>query len=176
LKARKYISSIPSFRYDANEGWDRERAARSLEVLAKLGGELVEQPLPATDCEGQAWLHERAALPVLADEALLGSEVLPEVATLYDGVVVKLEKAGGIGPAHALISDCRRLGLSVLLGCMVSSSLGIAAGLHLAGRADYVDLDGFLLLAHDPYQGIVSEGDLLSPSEEPGLGVRAVDG
>ena len=164
-----------TFRYDANEGWHRERAAASLAVLAELGAELVEQPLPAADLDGMAWLSERTCVPLFADEAVLGSDDLSAVAELYDGVVVKLSKAGGIAGAFALISACTGRGLRVLLGCMVESSLGIAAGLQLAGLADHVDLDGALLLAADPFTGIAVEGDLLTASQEPGLGVRPAE-
>ena len=164
-----------TFRYDANEGWSRERAAASLAALAELGAELVEQPLPAADVDGMAWLKERTSVPLFADEAVLTIDELDAVAELYDGVVVKLSKAGGIAGAFALVSACTGRGLRVLLGCMVESSLGIAAGLQLAGLADYVDLDGALLLAADPFTGIAVEGDLLTASNEPGLGVRPAE-
>jgi L-alanine-DL-glutamate epimerase-like enolase superfamily enzyme len=164
-----------TFRYDANEGWSRERAAASLAALAELGAELVEQPLPAADLGGMAWLKERTSVPLFADEAVLTIDELDAVAELYDGVVVKLSKAGGVASAFALISACTGLGLRVLLGCMVESSLGIAAGLQLAGLADHVDLDGALLLADDPFTGIAVEGDLLTASDEPGLGVRPAE-
>ncbi len=160
-----------TFRYDANEGWDRERAAAALERLAALGAELVEQPLPAADLAGVAWLRERAAVPLYADEALLGLPGLDAVAHVYDGVVVKLAKAGGIAPAFALLSACAGRGLPVLLGCMVESSLGVAAALQLAGLAAHVDLDGALLLAADPFTGVEVAGDVLGASEAPGLGV-----
>ncbi len=164
-----------NFRYDVNEGWSRERAAASLAVLAALGAELVEQPLAAADVDGTAWLKERTSVPLFADEAVLTIGELEAVAELYDGVVVKLSKAGGIASAFALASACKLRGLRVLLGCMVESSLGIAAALQLAGLADHVDLDGALLLAHDPFAGIAVEGDRLRASREPGLGVRPVE-
>ncbi len=171
--ARALALELPekTFRYDANEGWDRERAANALAVLEDLDAELVEQPLPAADAEGMAWLKERTRIPLLADEAVLALDDLDAVAELYDGVVVKLAKAGGIAAAFALISACAGRGLQVLLGCMVESSLGIAAGLQLAGLADYVDLDGALLLAEDPFAGIEADGDLLTAADAPGLGV-----
>jgi L-alanine-DL-glutamate epimerase-like enolase superfamily enzyme len=176
--ARRLKQELPhvTFRYDANEGWaDRERAAAALAVLESLDAELVEQPLPAEDSEGMAWLKERTRLPLLADEAVLSLGDLDAVGEAYDGVVVKLAKAGGIAAAFAIISACTELGLRVLLGCMVESSLGIAAGLQLAGLADYVDLDGALLLAKDPFIGIQLDGDVLTASEEPGLGVRPAE-
>lgn len=173
--ARRLRLALPdvTFRYDANEGWaDRERAATALAVLEDLDAELVEQPLPAADTEGMVWLKERTRIPLLADEAVLSLDDLDAVGEAYDGVVVKLAKAGGIAAAFALISACTELGLRVLLGCMVESSLGIAAGLQLAGLADYVDLDGALLLAEDPFTGIQVDGDLLTAPDAPGLGVR----
>ena len=172
--ARRLKLALPdtTFRYDANEGWDRERAAAALAVLEDLDAELVEQPLPASDVEGMLWLKERTHIPLLADEAVLTLDDLDAVAEAYDGVVVKLAKMGGIAGAFALVSACTELGLRVLMGCMIESSLGIAAALQLAGLADYVDLDGALLLAEDPFTGIAVDGDLLTASEEPGLGVR----
>ena len=161
-----------TFRYDANEGWGRERAVASLEALAGLGAELVEQPLPAADAEGQAWLHERTEVPLFADEAVLTLDDIGVAGELYDGVVVKLAKTGGIAAAFALISACKARGLQVLLGCMIESSLGIAAALQLAGLAEHVDLDGALLLADDPFDGIAVHGDALTASLEPGLGVH----
>ncbi len=174
--ARRLKLELPdvTFRYDANEGWDRERAAAALAALEDLDAELVEQPLPAADTEGMAWLKERTRIPLLADEAVLTIDDLDAVSDAYDGVVVKLSKAGGIASAFALISACTELGLRVLIGCMVESSLGIAAALQLAGLADYVDLDGALLLAEDPFTGIAVDGDLLTASEAPGLGVWPV--
>ena len=171
--ARRLKLELPdtTFRYDANEGWDRERAAAALAVLEDLDAELVEQPLPASDVEGMLWLKERTHIPLLADEAVLTLDDLDAVGEAYDGVVVKLAKMGGIAGAFAVVSACTELGLRVLMGCMIESSLGIAAALQLAGLADYVDLDGALLLAEDPFTGIAVDGDLLTASEEPGLGV-----
>lgn len=173
--ARRLKLELPdvTFRYDANEGWDRERAASALAVLEDLDAELVEQPLKASDAEGMVWLKERTRIPLLADEAVLSLADLDAAGEAYDGVVVKLAKAGGIAAGFALISACTELGLRVLIGCMVESSLGIAAALQLAGLADYVDLDGALLLAEDPFTGIEVEGDRLTASDTPGLGVRA---
>jgi len=172
--ARSLARALPgkTLRFDANEGWDRERAARAVETLAGMGAELVEQPLPAAAADDQLWLRERSPLPLFADEAVLTLADLESIAELYDGVVVKLAKAGGIAHAFALTSACHGRGLQVLLGCMVESSLGIAAALQIAGLADHVDLDGALLLAADPYEGITVDGDQLTASDEPGLGVR----
>jgi L-alanine-DL-glutamate epimerase-like enolase superfamily enzyme len=174
--ATRLAKELPDkrFRYDANEGWDRERAAKALAALAALGAELVEQPLPAADRDGQAWLVERSPVQLFGDEALLDIDHLDEVVDLYDGFVVKLAKAGGIANAVALMVACRERASRVLLGCMIESSLGIAAGLQVASLADYVDLDGIFLVADDPFTGIDLDGDELTASSAPGLGVEAV--
>src|SRR5450759_5097912 len=147
----------------------RPRAAADDLPLRRQRGPAPRETLPAADVEGMAWLKERTSVALFADESVLTIDELDAVAELYDGVVVKLSKAGGIASAFALVSACTGRGLRVLLGCMVESSLGIAAGLQLAGLADHVDLDGALLLADDPFTGIAVEGDLLTASNEPGL-------
>ena len=124
--ARRLKLELPdtTFRYDANEGWNRERAAAALAVLEDLDAELVEQPLPASDAEGMLWLKERTRIPLLADEAVLTLDDLDAVAEAYDGVVVKLAKTGGIAAAFALVSACTELGLRVLMGWMIESEPG----------------------------------------------------
>ena len=114
-------------------------------------------------------------MQLFGDEALLDLEHLDEVVELYDGFVVKLAKAGGIAAAAALMTACHERASRVLLGCMIESSLGVAAGLHLASLADYVDLDGFLLLADDPFIGLEAKGDLLTAPDAPGLGVAPAE-
>jgi L-alanine-DL-glutamate epimerase-like enolase superfamily enzyme len=117
---------------------------------------------------------ERSPVQLFGDEALLDIDHLDEVVDLYDGFVVKLAKAGGIANAVALMVACRERASRVLLGCMIESSLGIAAGLQVASLADYVDLDGIFLVADDPFTGIDLDGDELTASSAPGLGVEAV--
>ncbi len=171
--AQRLAKALPDtrFRYDANEGWDRERAARALHALAALNAELVEQPLPAAAVDDQAWLLERSAVQLFGDEALLDIDHLDEVVDLYDGFVVKLAKCGGIANAAALMVACKERACRILLGCMIESSLGIAAALQVASLADYVDLDGPLLVADDPFGGVRIDGDLFTASDRPGLGV-----
>lgn len=159
-------------RVDANEGWkDRDLALRRLKWLATQDVEFVEQPMPAERIDDQRWLRSQSPLPLFADEALLHAESIPQLASLYDGVVIKLDKCGGIWPALRMIHVARAHKLKILLGCMVSSSVTITAAAHLAPLVDYVDLDGNLLIANDPYQGVrVDRGRLILP-ERPGLGL-----
>jgi L-alanine-DL-glutamate epimerase-like enolase superfamily enzyme len=97
---------------------------------------------------------------------------VPALAPLVDGVNVKLMKAGGIRPALALIQTARAHGLRVMLGCMVESSVGIAAAVHLSPLVDWVDLDGHLLLARDPAAGLALVDGVVLPGARPGLGVE----
>ncbi len=161
-------------RVDANEGWDRARALATLPVLEDLGVELLEQPLPADDREGLALVSAASGIPVVADEACRTSADLAGLLGVVDVVNVKLAKCGSILEAVRLMTAARALHFQVFLGCMVESSLGIAAAAHLAPLADYVDLDGHLLLADDPFRGLrFEDGRVLPDPEAPGLGVSA---
>ncbi len=159
-------------RVDANEGWkDKETAARKIAWLEAQGVEFIEQPMPAAMLDEQRWLRSRVHMPILADEACLRSHDIPKIADAYDGIVVKVDKAGGLLEAIRSIHTARSFGLKVMLGCMVSSSVSITAAAHLSPLADYADLDGNLLIGNDPYTGVlVREGKLVLPVG-PGLGL-----
>ena len=172
VNAIRAVTDRP-LRVDVNEGWpSAERALAELEWLATQGVELVEQPIPAHRPEEMAWLKARSPLPLWADEEVTGLEDLPRVAEGYHGVNLKLDKHGGLGPTRGLLRRARELGLRVMVGCMVASSLAITAAAHLALEADLADLDGHLLLAEDPFEGVLldHEGHLVLPGR-PGLGV-----
>lgn len=174
IEAVRRVTDRP-LRVDANEGWtDREEAAGEVEWLADRGVELVEQPLPAHRLDDVAWVRERSPLPLVADEDVTPEVRLPELTGAYDGINVKVAKVGGVLPALRLIETARHLGLRVMLGCMVESSLGITAAAHLAPLVEWADLDGALLLRDDPFRGVTyDEGRLVLP-DGPGLGVEAV--
>jgi len=176
IRAVRDVTDKP-LRVDANEGWtDREEAIRKIEWLAGQGVELIEQPLPAIQTEDTLWLRERSPIPVIADEAVLHPSDIPALAEIYDGVNIKLDKAGGILPALRMIEMSTELGLETMLGCMISSSVSITAAAHLSPLVNYADLDGNLLIANDPYTGVrVEDGKLVLP-EDPGLGLQEVPG
>jgi L-alanine-DL-glutamate epimerase-like enolase superfamily enzyme len=160
-------------RVDANEGWTRAGALARLPVLENLGVELLEQPVPAADHEGLALVSGATSIPVVADESCRTTADLAGLVGVVDAVNVKLAKTGSIGEAVRLMTAARALHFGVFLGCMVESSLGIAAAAHLAPLADWVDLDGHLLLSDDPFEGLRFEGGRVLPDPEaPGLGVR----
>jgi L-alanine-DL-glutamate epimerase-like enolase superfamily enzyme len=160
-------------RVDANEGWTRAEALARLPLLEDLGVELLEQPVPAADRDGLALVSGATAIPVVADESCRTTADLAGLLGVVDAVNVKLAKTGSIGEAVRLMTAARALHFGVFLGCMVESSLGIAAAAHLAPLADWVDLDGHLLLSDDPFEGLrLEDGRVLPDADAPGLGVR----
>jgi L-alanine-DL-glutamate epimerase-like enolase superfamily enzyme len=161
-------------RVDANEGWKtKEVALEKIRWLRGLGVELIEQPLPSVMLEETRWLRERVDLPIIADEAVKTAADIPALAECYDGINIKLMKAGGVQEALNMIRMARALGLKVMLGCMVETSVAIAAAAHLSPLADFADLDGNLLISNDPFRGPqVVKGKLILP-DRPGLGVEA---
>jgi L-alanine-DL-glutamate epimerase-like enolase superfamily enzyme len=159
-------------RVDVNEGWSTaEQALDALPQLAQLGVEYCEQPLPAGDPAG-ARLKEASPIPIYLDEDCHTLEDVPDCARRSHGINIKLAKSGGIREALRMVPAARKLGLGVMLGCMVESGLGIAAGASIASLCDHVDLDGNLLLREDPWPGVELVDGVQLPSESPGLGVR----
>jgi L-alanine-DL-glutamate epimerase-like enolase superfamily enzyme len=159
-------------RVDANEAWRPDEALQHIEWLATQGVELVEQPLPAADVEGAKWLRARSPLPLVADEALIQASDVPKLAEGYHGINVKLQKAGGIRESLRIIDVARACGLKVMIGCMVETSVGIAAAAHLGPLADWLDLDGNLLISEDPFRGHPVVQGRIQLGEGPGLGVE----
>lgn len=172
IAAVRSVTKKP-LRVDANEGFkSREEAVEKINWLEKQGVEFIEQPLPAANLEDMNWIRKRVHIPVIADEACLHPADVPRLAPYFDGVNVKVDKCGGLLEAKRMIEMARSLGLKVMLGCMVSSSAAITAAAHLSPLVDYADLDGHLLIANDPYEGVrVEKGRLILP-QRPGLGLR----
>jgi L-alanine-DL-glutamate epimerase-like enolase superfamily enzyme len=165
-----------TLRVDANGAWDAEEAVALTQVLAEESVEFVEQPVPADDVAGLARVREAGAVPVAVDESCPTAAEVPPVASAdaCDIVVVKLDKCGGVRPALAQVATARAHGLDVMLGCMTGSDAAIAPAVHLTPLVDHVDLDGALLLAEDPYDGIAMPGGRidLTTVDRPGTGVR----
>jgi L-Ala-D/L-Glu epimerase / N-acetyl-D-glutamate racemase len=172
LEAVRAVYGGP-IRVDANTGWEPEAAAHLMPDLVRLGVELVEQPFPARELGQLAWLQERSPLPIVADESAVTEADLPGLVGVVAGVNVKLAKVGGVGPALRMMRRARELGFRVFLGCMEDTSVGIAAGAAVASLADWVDLDGNLLLSDDPFEGLELAPDhRWRLTDRPGLGVR----
>ncbi|MBV8282798.1 MAG: dipeptide epimerase [Candidatus Eremiobacteraeota bacterium] len=159
-------------RIDANEGWDVETAVWILQNLEPYEIEFCEQPIPAGHPEQLRAIHECVGTPIVADEDALVASDLPRLAGCIDGVNVKLAKTGGIRGALAMIHTARAMGLRIMLGCMVESAIAATAAAHLSPLVDWADLDGPLLTASDPFEGLrYDRGKLVLPNA-PGLGVR----
>lgn len=148
---------------DANEGWRADNLVANLRACAEAGVSLIEQPLPAND-DGALTQVERI-VPVCADEALHDRASLPGLRGRYDAINIKLDKAGGLTEAIALAGQARALGLDLMIGCMVGTSLAMAPALLLAGQAVVVDLDGPLLLASDRAPSLRYDGSTVYPPE-----------
>ncbi len=148
---------------DANEAWQPAMLAPLLALAARLGFEAIEQPLPA---QADAALAAIARpVPVCADESVHTRGDLAALANRYDAVNIKLDKAGGLTEALGMADEARRLGLRIMVGSMVSTSLAVAPALLLADGADWVDLDGPLLLARDRDGGLdIRDGIIAPPS------------
>jgi L-alanine-DL-glutamate epimerase-like enolase superfamily enzyme len=170
VSAVRDVTDVP-LQVDVNEYWSLDEALETLPRLADLGVEYCEQPLPAGDPGGAA-LKKDAAIPVYVDEDCHTLADVAPCALIAQGINIKLAKSGGIGEAIRMAHAARALGLGVMLGCMVESGLGIAAGAAIASLCDHVDLDGNLLIAHDPWPGVELVDGIQTPADAPGLGVR----
>jgi L-Ala-D/L-Glu epimerase len=169
VRAVRGVSGLP-LQVDVNEWWSLDEALEAVPQLAELGVEYCEQPLAAGDEGGRA-LKERSPIPIYVDEDCHTLADVAACAEIAHGINIKLAKSGGIREALRMAYAARALGLGVMLGCMVESGLGIAAACVVAPLCDHVDLDGNLLLAHDPAPGVQLVDGVQVPSEEPGLGV-----
>ncbi len=146
---------------DANEAWTFEAMTEFIPALVPLGVALIEQPLKAD--EDDALLAFKSPIPLCADESCHTRRDLPRLAGRYSHINIKLDKTGGLTEAVALAHEARGAGMRLMIGCMVSTSLSMAPASLLGGLADFVDLDGPLLLVRDREPAIRYEGDLLMP-------------
>ncbi|MBY5318869.1 N-acetyl-D-Glu racemase DgcA [Rhizobium johnstonii] len=148
---------------DANEGWPEAVLERHLHIAAEAGIALVEQPLPA----GRDGLLAEIRRPLLvcADESVHHTGDLASLADRYDAINIKLDKTGGLTEALSMKAEAERLGFSIMIGCMVGTSLAMAPAVLLAQNADFVDLDGPLLLARDREPGLRYAASLVFPPE-----------
>ncbi len=171
LRAVRDVYAGP-IRVDANTGWTREDAGVLLPALVELGVELIEQPFRAQALRDLAWLQERSPLPIVADESAVEFDDLDALEGVVAGINVKLAKCGGIAAARAMLDEARARGFRTFLGCMEETSVGIAASAVVGSLAEWVDLDGNLLLADDPFAGLELGPDKRwHLADGPGLGL-----
>lgn len=172
LKAFRKVCDKP-FCADVNQGWpNRDKAARIAEALRAEGTAFIEQPFPVGREDDMVWLRERVDVPLILDESVKRLGDLKGVESVCDGVNVKLMKSTGIREALKMSDALRAENLKVVLGAMAESSCGVTAAAHIAGLADWVDLDGPLLIDNDPFRGITYESGRVILPEGPGAGCR----
>ncbi len=171
LRTVREAAPRKTLRVDANCGWTPDNAIEEMRRAVRFNVEFIEQPIPPGDAAAMRRLRAAGIAPLYADESCVKESDVAACAGQFDGINIKLSKCGGIRPALRMIHVARALGLKIMLGCMVETSVGIAAAAHLAPLVDHVDLDGHLLLADDPFEGIGGAGGVLTLTDKPGLGV-----
>jgi L-alanine-DL-glutamate epimerase-like enolase superfamily enzyme len=169
VRAVRAVTDLPLM-VDVNEWWSFDEALDALPQLAELGVEYCEQPLKAGDAGGRE-LRERSPIPIYVDEDCHTLADVAGCAEIAHGINIKLSKSGGIREAIRMAHAARALRMGVMLGCMLESGLGIAAGCCVAPLCDHIDLDGNLLLAEDPWPGVELVDGVQVPALAPGLGV-----
>jgi L-Ala-D/L-Glu epimerase len=147
---------------DANEAWTPDMLMELMTAASRAGVELIEQPLPAGEDAVLADITH--PVTVCADESVHTRADLDRISQRYDAVNIKLDKAGGLTEALALRAEAQQRGLKVMVGCMLSTSLAMAPAILVAQGADWVDLDGPLLLAKDRRPGLKYDGAMLWPA------------
>ena len=172
IKSIREVSDLP-LTVDANQGWtSAEEALRQIEWLQTQGVIMVEQPLPKHNLEGLRWLTERSPLPIILDESVQGPDDVVLLKGCCHGINIKLMKCGGLAPARLMVQLARMQGMQVMLGCMTETTCAVTAAAQLAPCADYLDLDGNLLISNDPFRGGIQVIDgRVTLQTEPGLGL-----
>ncbi len=172
LQAIRAARPDAKLRVDANAGWDVDAAVALARKLEPLDVELIEQPVRKDDFAGMGEVQRATSIPVIADESC---QSLADVEALgaagAAGINLKLMKAGGMTNGAAMARRARELGMRVMLGCMIETSVGVTAMAHLAGLADWLDLDSPLLIANDPFEGLRYDAHgVISLPDRPGIG------
>jgi L-alanine-DL-glutamate epimerase-like enolase superfamily enzyme len=157
---------------DVNQGWkDKQEALEMIEWLGEKDVILIEQPLPKENIDDIAWLNEKSPLPIIADESVKRLNDIDNVKDIHSGINVKLMKSTGLREALLMINKARDFGLKVMLGCMTETSCAVSAAAHLSSIADWIDLDGPLLISNDLFDGISYINGEIKLNKLPGIGL-----
>jgi L-alanine-DL-glutamate epimerase-like enolase superfamily enzyme len=159
-------------RVDANAGWTRDEAMRYVRDLEKFDLEMIEQPLVKNDIEGMGVIQSATSIPIVADESVQTQEDVERLGKAgVQGINLKLMKVGGLSPALKIVHRARELGMKIMLGCMIETSIGTTAMAHLSAMAEWFDLDAPMLITNDPFSGIRYDAHAnFSVPERPGIG------
>lgn len=174
IRALRQATEAP-FRVDANCGWTAEQTLHNAEAMKDLGVEFIEQPLPRDQWHPMARLCEASPLPLIADESCIAEDDVDRCRGRFHGINIKLTKCGGLTPARRMIRRARQLGMSVMVGCMTESTIGISAIAQLLPLLDYVDMDGAQLLARDAADGVRLDHGFAAFPDRPGTSVQLLD-
>lgn len=160
---------------DANQGWtDKEKALDMCHWLKERGCMFVEQPFDKKMIDETAWLRERSPLPIIADEFCQRIPDVMRAYQVYDGINIKLMKSTGLHEAYKMAVLAKSLGMKLLIGCMTETSCAISAAAQLAPMADWVDLDGNLLIANDSFDGVKVVDGKITLTDKPGIGATPI--
>ena len=172
IRSIREVTDLP-LTVDANQGWTSpDEALEQIQWLQTQGVIMVEQPLPKHDLDGLQWLTKHSPLPIILDESVQGPADVIRLKDCCHGINIKLMKCGGLAPARLMIQLARMQGMQVMLGCMTETACAVTAAAQLAPCADYLDLDGNLLISNDPFRGGMQVIDgLVTLQSAPGLGI-----
>ncbi len=173
IRALRKMTDV-KIRVDGNQGYDLKRAIKVLRSIERYEIEFAEQPIPASQIDNLKVLRESVEVPIVADESVHNSLDVLRLVGKVDGINIKLMKSGGILEALRMASIARAAGMKIMVGCMIETQVGIAAGTHFALGigADYADLDGYWDLTKEPYSGIVYKDGYNMVRNAPGLGIK----
>mgnify|MGYP001297209669 FL=1 len=160
---------------DANQGWtDKEKALDMCHWLKERGCMFVEQPFDKKMIDETAWLRERSPLPIIADEFCQRIPDVMRAYQVYDGINIKLMKSTGLHEAYKMAVLAKSLGMKLMIGCMTETSCAISAAAQLVPMADWVDLDGNLLIANDSFDGVKVVDGKITLTDKPGIGATPI--
>jgi L-Ala-D/L-Glu epimerase len=167
------IKSCPAahFRIDANGSWSYAHAVDVVTALPIDRVEMIEQPFPPEAEDDWQRLHEITHIPLFMDESIATPADIKRVAGIVDGVNIKLQKSGRLETAIAAMREAKRFGLKIMIGCMIESSVGVAAAYCLSGPVDYIDLDGCLLAEDETFCGLEYRRGLIEIADHYGHGI-----
>ncbi len=176
IKTIRQMTDKP-LRVDANQGWkDKHEALDMIHWLQEQQVSLIEQPMPKDRIDDTAWLTQHSPLPIIADEAVQRLDDMKRLKGAYNGINIKLMKSTGLGEARKMISEAQKQNLKIMLGCMTETSCAISAAAQLMSLADWVDLDGNLLIKNDAFEGVKMQDGKQILNKLPGIGVQKKPG
>ncbi len=171
IQTIRSLTPLPLY-VDANQGWtDRKQSLDLIYWLHEQDVQLIEQPMPKTDVDGNAWLTAHSPIPIIGDEAVQRLGDVEKARGVYHGINIKLMKSAGLYEAQQMLTKARELGLKVLIGCMSETSCATLAAAALAPQCDWADLDGPFLVSNNPFARPKFEEGKYVLNNEPGLGL-----